>query len=176
MALLIQRVLEGEDVGVRDGLHQSAADVRRRGALASGPPETPPCLRIDANAKVEPRVDVDGRDSVRQTRGERGPNMLHDTAEIDEVGGAWGEAAEKVWLRKVRSRPVEGIEEGVGRIGRWAKVAKERKGRGPPCTGDGPSGGVNRLVLIGCPPPPGRRVERRKLEVGRRRTRGSRDG
>src|SRR5207245_7390340 len=68
MALLIQRVLEGEDVGVGNGLHQPEADIRWCGALASSPTETEPCLRIVANAEVEPLVDVDWRNPVRPTR------------------------------------------------------------------------------------------------------------
>ena len=60
------------------------------------------------------------------------------------------------------------------------------EGRRPPGAGDGSGPGINGLVLIGCSAPapgdadgeavPGRRIERREVEVGRRRTGGSRDG
>ena len=113
--------------------------------------------------------------------------MLYDTTELlagarRGIEGGEGEA----WLQHVRSMPVERIEEGHGRIGRGYEVPEDREGRRAPGTGDGSGAGINGLVLIGCPAPapsdadgetvPGRRVERGEVEVGRRRTGGSRDG
>src|SRR2546426_8556130 len=102
--------------------------------------------------------------------------MLYDTAEIEEAGGAHGEEAGEVWSRGMRSSPVQRIEQGVERIriGR-VEVSKLRKGRCPPGAADGPGAAINRLLLIGCVARHGHRVERRELEVGRRRPRGSRD-
>src|SRR5438093_12931503 len=110
MALPVLRVLEGEDVLHRDGLHQPAADIRWRGALPQSSPETSraePRHRIDA---AEVRVDRNWGDPVRQTCRKRGPHMLYEAAELRQV--------------------VEGP-------GRRLKVPKDRKGRRPPRVGDG---------------------------------------
>src|SRR5437899_1412077 len=112
--------------------------------------------------------------------------MLYDTTELLATAGHGIEAGEgEAWLQQMRSMPVERIEEGHGRIGRGHEVPEDREGRRPPGTGDGSGARINGLVLIGCPAPapgdadgetvPGRRVERREVEVGRRRTGGSRD-